>query len=37
MQDKGGSKLMESSLDSVTLSIEAKDRGQNAEMDRPID
>lgn len=36
VQDKGGSKLMESSLDCVTLSIEVKRRGQNAEMDRPI-
>jgi len=36
VQDKGGSKLMDSSLDCVKLSIQVKGRGQNAEMDRPI-
>ena len=36
IQDKGGSRLMESSLDCVRLSIQVKGRGQNVEMDRPI-
>jgi hypothetical protein len=36
MQDKGGSKLMESSLDCVRIPIQVKGRGQNVAMDRPI-
>jgi hypothetical protein len=37
VQAKGGSKLLESmSLDCVRLSVQVKDREQNAEMYRPI-
>jgi len=36
VQEKGRSKLMESSLDCVTLPIQVKGRGPQAETDRPI-